>query len=48
MNSFEHPISNTQFPTGEGLEQTWTLDISRSSGIPRLRDTLLDIQFKNP
>jgi len=34
MNSFEHPISNTQFPTEEGLEQTWTLDISRSRGIP--------------
>ena len=21
MNSFQHPISNTQFPTGEGLDQ---------------------------
>ena len=38
MNSFEHPISNTQFPTGEGLELTWTLDIPCS---------LLDIRFKN-
>ncbi len=33
MNSFQHPIANTQFPTGEGLEQPLTLDISRLAGL---------------
>jgi len=32
MNSFQPPISNIQFPTGEELAQTWTLAISRGSG----------------
>jgi len=46
--SFEHPISNTQSPTGEGQELTWELDIPCLPLVARRAkwSSLLDIQFK--